>query len=173
MLDDAGVTADQLLAIVAATGLSVRVRAGAAGHPALTGRDVLNIVQTNHPRADFILACTTQPDVLDLMADHHREMTRCIVAFNPAVSALTLEQLADDARYTVRVNAGLNGNLSRATRSRLALHDEDVRVRTEVHWAITTTQGRAVLEGARFAVCRQPRGASADPVESRVLAWGG
>lgn len=169
LLDDPDVTAGQLFELVSCAGLSVRLRAEAAGHPVLTALDVLSIVQRSRPPADFVLACTTRMDVLDLMADDTRHTTRAIAAFNPATSAATLQRLASDPHHAVRVNAGLNGNLPTSTRTRLARHDPDPRVREEVLWAMTTAQGRAVLDGARYATL------DTDPTdeESRVLAWGG
>lgn len=173
LVDDPLAAPEWLLDLIHTTGINVRLRSRAAGHPSLSASVVFQQILTGAPGSDFLLACTTCQDVLDLYADTDEPLKRCMVAFNPATSPVTLERLATDRDYRVRINAGLNGSLSTATRVRLALHDDDDRVRAEVHWAMTTANGRDILDGARYAVTSDEQVCGQDAVESRVLAWGG
>lgn len=168
-LEDPNVTADTLLAHITDTRNDLRQRVKVAAHPNLSTRDVLKLIDDRGAGWDFVLSCTELTGVLDLFADNSDPYVRCLVAFNPATPTPVLERLANDTDLRVRVNAGMNGNLTTATRVLLARHDPDDVVRDQIHWVMTTSQGREVLNGARFALYTAD--ANETPSEHRVLAW--
>lgn len=100
---------------------------------------------------DIALSMTNDPEILALFAEAADPTWRQIVAFNAATPAETIERLATDVNPDVRANAAYGPQLTTETRVRLARHDPDETVRQEAWTAMSTTQGRAITEGARKA----------------------
>jgi hypothetical protein len=138
----------RLLLIVGNADLPFDIRAEAINHANMSRRALINVVNEGE-FASTVLILSNDVDLLDYFAGNSTEYLRAIIAFNPSTPPLAVEDLSRDRSPLVRLNAGMNPNLSTHSRTRLALHDPDPFVRKATWWTMTTPDGRAAIDGER------------------------
>ncbi len=137
-------------------------------HPDMSTDPLIQFIQT-HELGDLALSMTADRGVLMHFAQDVNPQFRAIVAFNADVPEDLAEVLAKDLHQGVRVNAVYAPSLRVSTRVRLSRHDASAEVRDEAWHALTTVNGRAMVDGARLATHDFDDSEGSDSTEDREI----
>lgn len=169
LLNDPDALPEDLLAAFRAHDVDPRQRDATLLHPRLAGFDLARaIVDWPESLRDRAVSVTDNRAVLEMWSRSPIPYERAVAAMNPHCPVDLAIALARDPEPGVRANAVCCPQLPRAERAGIANRDPDPDVREFTRWLMTTTRGRDILEGHRYA---QAPGGS-DGVVARVVTYG-
>lgn len=169
LLNDPDARIEDLLAAFQAHYVDPRRRDATLLHPRLADIDLARAMG-DWPEAlrDRAVSVTDNRAVLEMWSRSPIPYERAVVAMNPHCPLDLAIALAHDPEPGVRANAVCCPQLPRSERAAIANRDRDPEVRDFTRWLMTTTRGRDILEGHRYA---QAPGES-DGIVARVVTYG-
>lgn len=158
-----------LLDVFADTGLDPQTRDATLMHPAVTSEEIL-LCFDRWPQAliDRAMSVTDDRALLERWMASPVPFERAVVAMNPHCPYDISILLAGDDHPAVRSNVACCPQLPSSLRAGIATQDPDPTVREFAHWLLTTTAGRDLIEGRRYAAID----ARNDDTPNRVIAYG-